>query len=714
MSHEEFPTDRPAVVTVGLPYANGDLHVGHLRGYVAGDAYARSLRRIGQETAFVCGSDMHGTPIVVNAAEEGVDPEEFALAYHEQYAETFPRFNVEFDNYGHTHDETNTEMTTEFVRSWIENDHVYAKEIQVAYDPEADQWLPDRFVEGTCPYCGEHARGDECDEGCQRHLEPGEIENPTSTITGNPAEYRTREHEFLRLGDFQDYLQGFLDRLEGTENARNQPREWIEGELEDLCITRDLDWGIDFPGESGEDSVAPEEQRDGGGGDAADLVLYVWVDAPIEYVSSTKQHTERVGADTYDWEAVWTVGGETRHGTEWDDDWTDDAGEIVHVIGRDIIQHHAVFWPAMLRGAGYNEPRAILATGFVGIEGKALSTSRNRAVWAEEYLDTGFHPDLFRYYIATGSGLESDVDFSWDRFAERVNGELVGTLGNFLYRSLLFAHRTYGGRPEAEVSGEVRERIEAALADFEAAVNDYDLRAVGEVGVELARFGNEYIQRNEPWNLVDEDPDRAETVIRDCVQLAKVCAVLVQPVMPVKAERLWGQLNEAGSVADVPLEAALKAPPASFDEPSELFEQVEDDHVDALTGQLEARVEAANESKAEDDGDLPAVLDERVSVEDFEQLDLRVGQITDAEPIPEADELVRLAVDIGVETRQVVAGLAQLHDVAELPGSRVVLLANLEPVELLGVESNGMVLAAGDEADLLTTHDDAPPGTKVR
>ncbi|WP_226012333.1 methionine--tRNA ligase [Halomicrobium salinisoli] len=709
MSHDEFPTDRPAVVTCGLPYANGDLHVGHLRTYVQGDAYARALRRVGQQTAFVCGSDMHGTPIAVNAAEEGVDPEAFASEYHEQYAETFPKFNVEFDNYGHTHDETNTELTKEFVRSWIDNDHVVEKEIQVAYDPDADQWLPDRLVEGTCPYCGEDARGDECDEGCQRHLEPGEIEDPTSTITGNPAEYREREHKFLRLSDFQEYLQGFIDRLEGSDNARNQPREWIEGELEDLCITRDLDWGIDYPGESdGED----------------DLVLYVWVDAPIEYVASTKQYSERVGTEQYDWEQVWKVGGEERHGTEFDDDWHDEAAEIVHVIGRDIIQHHAVFWPAMLRGAGYNEPRAILASGFVGIDGKSLSTSRNRAVWAEEYLDAGFHPDLFRYYILSGSGLESDVDFSWDRFAERVDGELVGNLGNFLYRSLLFAYRNYGGTPDVATSDDVEARIEAAVDEFETAVREYDLRGLADVAVDLADYGNEYIQANEPWNLVDDDPERAEQVIRDCVQLSKAVAVLAQPVLPEKAERVWGQLGEQGSVADVPLETALERPPAEFDEPTELFSQIEDEHVEALNDQLRKRVAAASEddeSEADtdegdegDDMDVEPIADDRISFEEFQDVDMRVGEIREADPIEDSDNLMVLEVDIGVETRQVVAGLQGLHDPADLPGTRVVLLANMEKTELFGRESNGMVLAAGEDADLLTTHEDAPLGTKIR
>ncbi len=413
MSHDKYPTEEPAVVTCGLPYANGELHIGHLRTYVGGDVYSRALETLGQQTAFVSGSDMHGTPVAVNAEKEGVSPREFALRHHEKYEATFPRFNIEFDNYGHTDDETNTELTQEIVRKLAEEGYIYEKEIKVAWDPIEDDPLPDRYVEGTCPYCGAHARGDECDEGCGRHLEPGEIEDPTSIRTGNPAEYRERTHKFFRVSDLQDYLQEFIDRLEGTSNAKNQPREWIEGELQDWCISRDMDWGIDYPGE--------DEGTE-------DLVLYVWVDAPIEYIASTKQYTERVGADTYDWEETWK-----------------ESGEIVHIIGRDIIQHHTVFWPAMLHVAEYNEPRAVMASGFVNLNGKGFSTSRNRAVWADDYLDEGFDPDLLRYYLATNGGFQQDVDFSWDRFQERVNGELVGTVGNFVYRSLLFAARNYDG-----------------------------------------------------------------------------------------------------------------------------------------------------------------------------------------------------------------------------------------------------------------------------
>ncbi len=683
MTYEDFPTDDQAVVTAGLPYANGDLHIGHLRSYVNADAFTRGLRKLGQDAIYVCGSDMHGTPIAVNAAEEGVSPEEFALRHHEQYKQTFPKFNVDFDQYGHTHDETNTQLTKEFVRTWEDNGHVFEKEIDVAYDPEADQWLPDRYVEGTCPYCGEHARGDECDEGCQRHLEPGEIEDPVSTLTGNPAEYRVRDHKFLRLSDVQEHLQGFINRLEGTSNAQNQPREWIEGELQDLCITRDMDWGIDYPGEGSDD-----------------LVLYVWVDAPIEYVSTTKQYSERTG--DFDWETV----------------WKDGDGHVVHVIGRDIIQHHTVYWPAMLEAADYAEPRAVCATGFVNIDGKGLSTSKNRAIWAEEYLDEGFHPDLLRYYMATASGFERDVNFSWDRFAERVNSELADVVGNFVYRALLFATRNFDGTPDANVSADVETEIADAMDDYEDALNDYDLKAAGERAVALARYGNEYIQRNEPWKLDDEE---AAPVIRDCVQLVKAVAVLLQPFVPEKADEIWAQLDEDGSAADATIGDCLQAPPAAFGEPEELFTKVEDERVEELDEKLQEKIEAAS-SDEEESGDvseaseteLEPLADERVSFEDFQALDLRVGEIEAAEGIEGADDLARLEVDIGHEVRQIVAGIKQLHDLDELPGKRVVIVANLEKAELFGVESNGMILAAGEDADLLTTHGDSEPGTKIK
>ncbi|MFB6162830.1 MAG: methionine--tRNA ligase, partial [Halococcoides sp.] len=583
MSHETLPTDRPAVVTCGLPYANGDLHIGHLRTYVGGDALSRAFRTIGQQTAFVCGSDMHGTPVAVNAWEDGVDPADYALAYHEEYADLFPRFAVEFDNYGHTHDETNTELTRDIVDHLESEGFVEERPIKVAWDPEADQPLPDRYVEGTCPYCGERARGDECDEGCGRHLEPGEIDDPESVVTGNPAEYRERTHKFFTLSDLSEYLAGFIDRLEGTPNAQNQPRQWIEDGLQDWCITRDLDWGIDYPGEE-------------------DLVLYVWVDAPIEYIASTRQYTDRVGPDTYDWEAVWkdeARTGERRGPIEADTD-AGEGGEIVHVIGRDIIQHHTIFWPAMLEVAGFAEPRAVVASGFVNLDGEGFSTSRGRAIWAEEYLDEGFDPDLLRYYLATVADFQHDVDFSWERFQSRVNGELVGNVGNFAYRSLLFADRNFGGTPDAEVSDEVRERIESAIADYRAAIADYSIREATAVAVELSGFGNEYIQRHEPWNLEDSE---AAPIIRDCVQIVHAAAIMLYPTIPGTAERLWEQLGHETSIADATIDDALDTPPAEFGEPTELFDAIDDDRVADLERKLDERVAAATSDDEGADGD---------------------------------------------------------------------------------------------------------------
>ena len=696
MSHEEFPTEEPAVVTCGLPYANGDLHIGHLRTYVGGDVFSRALETIGQQTAFVSGSDMHGTPIAVQAIEDGVDPEEFALEWHQQYEETFPEFAVEFDNFGHTHDDTNRELTYEIVEALESEGYVHEEEIKVAWDPTEKQPLPDRYVTGTCPYCGETARGDECDEGCGRHLEPGEIEDPVSTITGNPAEYRDRTHKFFEVSELADYLTGFLDRLEGTSNATNQPRQWIEDGLQDWCITRDLDWGFDYPGSD-------------------DLVLYVWVDAPIEYVASTKQYSERVGADTYDWEDVWKADSTPAD----DSEPASGGGEIVHIIGRDIIQHHTIFWPAMLRVAGYAEPRSVMASGFMTLNGKGFSTSRNRAVWAREYLEEGFHEDLLRYYLATNGGFQQDVDFSWSKFRERVNGELVGTVGNFAYRSLLFAYRNFEGTPETDVSEDVDERIAEAVEEYQAALNDYSIREAGQAAVDLAGFGNEYIQTNEPWNLTDDDPERAAVVIRDCVQIAKALAVLFEPFTPGKAQDLWEQLGEDGSVHDATIDAVHESPPGAFGEPEDLFEKIEEDRVAELNEKLQERVAEAtedDESDTEDDDspDLEPLAEERIGFEQFQDVDMRVGRIESAEAIEDSDDLLKLTVDIGIETRQVVAGLQGLHAVEDLPGTRVVLLANMEEATIFGVESNGMVLAAGEDADLLTTHADAPVGTKIK
>jgi len=683
MSNDPFPTNKPAVVTCGLPYANGDLHIGHMRTYVSGDVLSRSLKKIGQKTAFVCGSDMPGTPVSVNAWKQGISPKDFALSWHEKYKQTFASMYIEFDNYGNTDDETNTLLTQEIVMSLSNSGHIYDKEILVAWDPIEDQPLPDRYVEGTCPHCGESARGDECDDGCQRHLEPGEILHPKSIITGNLAEYRKKPHKFFRVSDFQDYLKVFINRLEGTGNARNQPKEWIEGSLHDWCITRNIDWGIKYPGEEN-----------------TDLVLYVWVDAVVEYISSTKQYSESVGSDIFDWESAW------KHG-----------GEIIHIIGRDIIQHHAVFWPAMLKGSGFSEPRAIMATGFVNLNKKAFSTSRNRAIWVNDYLDEKFDPDLLRYYLVTVGGLQDDIDFSWTHFADKINGELIGTIGNFIYRSLLFAHREYGGTPKKQVSAAIKDRIQEAIDEFSSSLHNYSLRNSALSGMKLAQYGNAYIQQNEPWNIKKSDPELAEQIIRDCVQISKAVCILMSPTLPKTSQRIWEELGESGSIHQVSITAALD-PSSSFDLPTEPFVPIEPEQIQNLNSQIsqDSRLNSSStsEKNTKNKTQIKKMSSDNISFKHFQEIDLRIGKIITATEIPDADKLLCLTVDIGNETRQIVSGIKKLHKIEDLVGKKIVVVANLESATLFGIESNGMMLAAGDSADLLTTYQDSPPGTKVK
>ena len=670
--------ETPTLVTCALPYANGKAHLGHLRTYIPGDAYTRALRKQGRDVTFVCGSDMHGTPIVVNAEEQGREPEDLAMEYHEYFERTFPRIDVEFDNYGNTHEESNVRRTQQIVRALEDNGHIYEDEMKVAYDPETDRTLPDRYVEGTCPYCGnEEARGDECDE-CGRHLEPGEIEDPVSKISGAPAEYVEQTHKFFALSEFQDFLREFVEDLEGTSNARNQPKEWIEEGLQDWCITRDLDWGVPYPDDDGE----------------SDLVLYVWVDAPIEYIASTEE---------------WAAKDDEVPDDAWESYWRNDDSEIVHVIGGDIIQHHCVFWPSILHGAEYSTPDAVMASGLVKINDRAFSTSKGRAVWLDQdYLDEGFPADFIRYYIVSYTGFENDLNFSWSLFQERVNNELVDTFGNFVYRSALLAYDNFEGTPDGELEDEVRDEIRSAVERFEGAIDSYNVKEVAEAGMGLAGFGNEYVQRNEPWNLLDDEEENAANVLYNCLAVAKASALLLEPVMPSASERVWNTLDE-GDVHEATLEDAVEPVEGTLKEPEHLFEQVEDEKIENLETRLQERI---GDEKESDDEEEETEADE-IPFEQFEELDILVARVVEAEPIEDSDSLLLLSVDIGNETRQVVAGLKGLHEIDDLVGERVVVVTNLETATIFGYDSEAMLLAAGEDADLLTTAGDSEPGTEV-
>ncbi|MBI4362327.1 MAG: methionine--tRNA ligase [Euryarchaeota archaeon] len=543
------PAGAPLLVTCGLPYANGPCHVGHLRTYVPGDVYVRMLRKMGERPVFVCGSDTHGTPILVNAEELGVPPRELVERYHRHFEETFAALSIRFDVFGSTDSPENHRRTAEVVEVLRERGHIYPRTIELAHCPKCNRFLPDRYVEGICPHCGSPARGDECDLGCRRHLEPGEIKDPRCRLCGSPARPRPQEHYFFRLSRFRDFLLDYLEKLEGTPNARHYAREWVQKELRDWCITRNLEWGVKFPG--------------------SDLVVYVWVDAPIGYIAFTPA-----------WESVWKK-----------------PSRIVHFIGGDIVYHHCIFWPALLQGAGYTLPRAVVASGMLTIEGNKFSKSRGYVVWVkDDYLDRGLHPDLLRYYLTATTSHTRELDFSWRLFQEKVNNELVAILGNFAHRTLSFTQRNFGRVPGEPVEPGVAEKMEQARGEVLQAVRDYEFKKMVDGAISLAVHGNGYFQAREPWKLLGEDRATVGSISRGCLQMLRGLSLLLEPVMPRKMEELWQMLGETIPLGSARLEAEyLREIPAGriLPPPRPLFEKLEDEKVLQLEAVLRRRLEEA-------------------------------------------------------------------------------------------------------------------------
>ncbi|AKB17225.1 MULTISPECIES: methionine--tRNA ligase [unclassified Methanosarcina] len=707
-------SSKPVLVTCGLPYANGKAHIGHLRTYVPADIFARSLRKEGREVAFVCGSDTHGTPIVVNAEELGITPKELVEVYHKHFDETFKQLGVYFDAFGTTDDPENHHRTMQIVNRLIEKGYVYPKIIEIAYCPKCNRFLPDRYVEGACPHCGETARGDECDQGCGKHLEPGELLNPVCTICGGPAEYRQQEHFFFKLSEFSDYLMDYLSNdLGGTTNAINYALGWVKQGLTDWCITRNLEWGVKFPGHE-------------------DLVVYVWVDAPIGYMAFTEE-----------WAA--------KTGDSWEKFWKED-GEIVHFIGGDITYHHCIFWPAMLKGADYSVPTAVVASGMVKIEEKKFSKTRGYVVWVgEDYLDHGFHPDLLRYYLASYTSHTKELNFSWRVLQEKINTELVAVFGNFLYRTMLFAFKNYGEVPEGKLEPEISAEIEKVINEVKAAMAEYEFKKAVDSAMALASFGNIYFQSHEPWRLIKEDRAACGQVLYNCLHLAKALSIIFEPVLSQTMETAWKGLGQESDIHAVQYEEALVPLKAGtkLAKPELLFTKLEDDRIGEMEEIANQRVKAADAKKiaakgsekepSKSDGMGPAEeakpaekakdaakTEENgqietlpmINYEDFAKLDIRVGKVLLVEPIKKSKKLLRVEVDIGEEKpRQLVAGMASYYTPEELIGKNVVILANLKPVKLCGVESNGMMLAADDGGAIvaaLMPDKDIKPGSRIR
>jgi len=644
------------LVTCGLPYANGKLHIGHMRTYIPADVYVRFLRMMKEEVIFICGSDCHGTPIVVNAEKEGLKPEELVEKYHEHFLRVFKELAVEFDFFGKTTEKYHHERTREIVNRLIENGYIYSREIELAYCESCKRFLPDRYVEGICPYCKTPARGDECDQGCGRHLEPGEILEPRCKICGNRAVFKKRTHYFFKLTAFQEFLKEYLSRLSGTENAINYAKEWVNN-LRDWCITRDLEWGVRFPLDES-------------------LVLYVWVDAPIGYISFTEQLTN-------DWKKI----------------WIDGEAEIIHFIGLDIAYHHCIFWPSMLKAAGYALPSAVVASGMVKVEGKTFSKSRGYVVWVEdEYLKAGINPDYLRYYIVNYTSHEKDLNFSWDTFREKVNNEIIATFGNFLFRILSFAWKNFG-KIKMEVDREIMEKISMTRDRIVEAIKKWEFKVATDAIMELASFGNSYFQNSKPWDLIKYDKDKAMKVVANALQLVKALVIFSYPVMPRSMEKIAKSIGL--DIRTCSIDDVMKIDDeVVISKPEIPFEKIEDEKIEKLKKSLFDRFAEKPE----------------ISIEEFRKLDIRIGKILDAKKIEKSKKLLKLLVDIGDEKRQLVAGIAENHRPEDLIGKLVVVIANLKPAKIMGVESKGMILAAdiGGKAVLLVPEKEVAAGTRVK
>jgi methionyl-tRNA synthetase len=604
----------------------------------------------------------------VSAEESGKTPRELSEIYHDHFDRTFKRMRVVFDHFGMTDDPTNHRRTQKIVRSLIENGFVYSKVIQQSYCTKCERFLPDRYVEGICPHCGKPARGDECDQGCGRHLEPGEIREPTCTICGNRAEFREQEHFFFRLSDFREFLLSYLDNLKGTLNARNYAIGWVKDELRDWCITRTLEWGVKFPG------------RD-------DLVVYVWVDAPIGYISFTEEWAESAG-------------------TDWRDYWCGDT-TVTHFIGGDIVYHHCIFWPALLKGAGYGTPHAVVASGMVKVDDHKFSKSRGYVVWTnEDYLDKGLPADYLRYYLLSYTNHTKELNFSWKIFGERVNGELVNTLGNFIYRSLYFAHKEFGGIPDIPTEKAIFAEIERSFSAIDLPMREFEFKTAIDGMMALASYGNNYIQSNAPWKLIKTDRDAAMQVVRNCLSIVKALALVFEPVIPEKAQEIWQMLGNTDKIADHQIQEGLvDLESGTLPVPRPLFEKLDDSLIEEMDGLLQKRVAEAGKK-----GDRM----DKISIDEFAKMDIRVGKVIEAEPVPKSSKLLKLQVDIGTEKRQIVAGMAPFYAPDELVGKQVIVVVNLAPAKIFGVESNGMILAAGESASLLVPLKPVKPGEKIR
>lgn len=659
-------------ITAALPYTNGPIHIGHLAGvYVPADIYSRYLRLKGNDVAFVCGSDEHGVAISMKAKKEGVTPKEIIDKYHSIIKKSFVDFGVSFDNYSRTSAEVHHETASEFFKKMYEQGDFIEEETEQLYDDEAKQFLADRFVIGTCPKCGhEEAYGDQC-ENCGSSLNATDLINPKSTITGTVPSLKKTKHWFLPLHRYEGFLKKWIleeHKADWKPNVYGQCKSWIDEGLKPRAVTRDLDWGIPVPVEGGEGKV-----------------LYVWFDAPIGYISSTKEWAELEGKD-------------------WEPYWKDKDTKLVHFIGKDNIVFHCIIFPSMLEANGdYILPDNVPANEFLNLEGNKLSTSKNWAVWLHEYLEE--FPDMqdvLRYALTANAPETKDNDFTWKDFQSRNNNELVAIFGNFVNRVAVLTHKYYGGEVPAptELTAVDKEALEG-LKEFpdtlSKSLERYRFREASQQLMNLARLGNKYLADQEPWKLIKTDEERVKTIMYVALQIATGLAILSEPFLPFTSEKLKKILNLESSTVKTNWDGVSTAeallPAGHIINKSELlFRKIEDKEIQQQLDKLEATKKA----NAQMDKEVTPQKD-TITFDDFSKLDMRVGTIIEAEKMPKANKLLVLKVDTGLDTRTIVSGIANSFKPEDIVGKKVTVVANLAPRKLRGVESQGMILMTEDK-----------------
>ena len=671
------------LVTAALPYANGPVHIGHLAGvYVPADIYVRYLRLRGEEVLLIGGSDEHGVPVTIRAKKEGCTPQDVVDRYHNLIKDSFKRFGISFDIYSRTTSATHRQLASDFFRKLYDNNKFTKLESEQYYDEQAHEFLTDRNIEGECPRChAQGAYGDQC-EKCGSTLSPDELINPKNKLTGNPLVKKPTTHWYLPLNDYQQWLEKWIleDHKEWRSNVYGQCKSWLDNGLQPRAVTRDLDWGIPVPVEG-----------------AKGKVLYVWFDAPIGYISNTKE----LLPDT------------------WETWWKDESTRLIHFIGKDNIVFHCIVFPTMLKAEGtYILPDNVPSNEFLNLEGDKISTSRNWAVWLHEYLDDfPGKQDVLRYVLTANAPETKDNDFTWKDFQARNNSELVAILGNFVNRTLVLTHKYFEGKvPQA---GELTDYDRNTIAEFmnvkevlENNLNNFHFREAQKEAMNLARIGNKYLADTEPWKLAKTDMARVATIMNLAMQITANLAIAFEPFLPFSAEKLRNMIgltqldwNKLGATDIIAAGTELAKPEL-------LFEKIEDETIEAQIKRLQD-IKKANEIANFE----PAPVQENIPFDDFMKLDIRVGKVLECAKVPKADKLLQFRIDDGMGGRTIVSGIAKYYAPEDLVGKEVCFVANFAPRKLKGIESQGMILSA-ENADgrlvVIGPHGEVKPGAQVK